>query len=85
MALGKCVIISSGPGAEDVLTDEAVVVPPEDPAALAEQIRLLWGDERLRAEVAARGRHYAERAGDERRLLSDILRVGLDATGARRA
>ena len=31
MALNKCVIISGGPGAEDVLTDgEAVIVPPED-------------------------------------------------------
>ena len=85
MALNKCVIISAGPGAEDVLTDEAVIVPPEDPAALAERIELLWGDERLRAETAARGRLYATRAGDERRLLSDILRAGLDTLGEGRA
>ena len=85
MALGKCVIISAGPGAEDVLTDEAVIVPPEDPAALAERIKLLWEDDALRAATAARGRLYAERAGDERRLLSDILRAGLDTLGEGRA
>jgi glycosyltransferase involved in cell wall biosynthesis len=84
MALERCVVISAGPGAGDVLTaGEAVVVPPEDPAALAEQIRLLWDDEGLRATVPARGRAYAERAGDERRLLSDILRVGLDTLRSR--
>jgi glycosyltransferase involved in cell wall biosynthesis len=85
MALGKCVVISAGPGAEDVLTDEAVVVPPEDPARLAEQIKTLWDDDPARAEIAARGRDYAERAGDDRRLLSDILRVGLDTLGEGRA
>lgn len=84
MALGKCVVISAGPGAEDVLADEAVIVPPEDAAALAERIGLLWDDEHLRAETAARGRAYAERAGGERRLLADILRVGLDTLGERR-
>lgn len=84
MALNKCVIISAGPGAEDVLTDEAVIVPPEDPASLAARIEQLWDDDGLRAETAARGRRYAERAGDERRLLSDILRAGLDALGPRR-
>jgi glycosyltransferase involved in cell wall biosynthesis len=85
MALGKCVIISAGPGADDVLTDEAVIVPPEDPAALAERINLLWEDDALRAATAARGRRYAERAGDARRLMSDILRAGLDTLGKRGA
>jgi len=77
MALNKCVIISAGPGAQDVLTGEAVVVPPEDPSALAEQIKLLWDDDSLRVEIASRGRAYAEQAGGERRLLSDILRAAL--------
>jgi glycosyltransferase involved in cell wall biosynthesis len=77
MALGKCVVISAGPGAEDLLTDEAVVVPPEDPESLARQIKLLWEDDDLRSGVAARGRAYAERARGEERLLSDILRESL--------
>lgn len=79
MALGRCVVISEGPGAGDVLNDEAALVPPEDPTRLAEQIKLLWEDERTRNEIAARGRAYAERARGEERLLSDILRASLDA------
>lgn len=77
MALQKCVVISGGPGAEDVLSDQAVIVPPEDVNKLAEQIRLLWGDRQLRSEVASRGRKYAETLGGERRLLSDILRASI--------
>ena len=34
-------MISEGSGANDVLTDEAVIVPPEDPEMLAVQIKLL--------------------------------------------
>ena len=83
MALGRCVVISEGPGAGDVLDGQAAVVPPEDPARLAEQVKLLWEDESAREELAARGRAYAERARGEDRLLSDILRASLE--GARRA
>jgi glycosyltransferase involved in cell wall biosynthesis len=78
MALGKCVIISKGPGAEDVLTNQAVIVPPEDAAALAQQIKLLWHDEPLRESIAAAGRHYAEQLGGERRFLRDILRASIE-------
>ena len=84
MALNKCVIISSGPGAEDVLTDEAVIVPPGDRERLAGQIRLYWDDAARRSLVAARGRSYAEKAKGEARLLSDILRASLDAVRAGR-
>ena len=77
MALHKCVIISQGPGAEDVLTDQAVIVPPEDAGSLGEQIRLLWEDHQRRNEIAARGREYAASLGGENRLLSDILKVSL--------
>lgn len=73
MALNKCVIISEGPGVNDVLTDEAVIVPPEDPEALARQIELLWNNHQLRAEVAARGKKYALSLGGEERLHRDIL------------
>ncbi len=77
MALHKCVIISAGPGADDVLSDQAVIVPPEDAGRLAEQIELMWGDHRLRAEVASRGRKYAHSLKGEDRLFEDILRVSL--------
>lgn len=77
MALQKCVVISSGPGAEDVLlSGQAVVVPAEDVETLAEQIALLWQDEAMRSEIASRGRRYAEQVGGEERLLMDILEAG---------
>lgn len=79
MALNKCVIISAGPGAEDVLTDgQAVIVPPENPARLAEQLKELWEDDTLRRAIAARGHAYARLLAGEQRLLADILRVSLD-------
>lgn len=77
MALNKCVIASEGPGVDDVLDGEAVVVPPEDPERLAEQIKLLWDDHELRASVAERGMKYAYSLEGEQRLFTDILRVGL--------
>src|SRR5690349_19003544 len=49
MLLGKCVIISEGPGVSDVLSPEqAILVPPEDPAALAGAIERAWEDAELR-------------------------------------
>ena len=82
MALNKCVVVSEGPGVDDVLTDQAVIVPPEDPAVLARAMRRFWDDDRARAEVAARGRAYAMSLGGEERLLADILRVALEGVGA---
>jgi glycosyltransferase involved in cell wall biosynthesis len=78
MALNKCVIISEGPGAEDVLDGQAVIVPPENPERLAEEIKRLWNDEELRARVAARGYEYAMSLGGYERLLSDILRTSIE-------
>lgn len=81
MAMRKCVILSRGPGAEDLLTDQAVLVEPEDPAELAGQIARLWDDNELRSQIAARGRRYAELLGGDRRLLSDVLRESLLCLG----
>jgi glycosyltransferase involved in cell wall biosynthesis len=77
MALNKCVIISEGPGAEDVLADQAIIVPPENVERLAEQIKRLWHDDKLRAGVAARGYDYAMSLGGYDRLFSDVLRESL--------
>jgi glycosyltransferase involved in cell wall biosynthesis len=78
MALNKCVIISEGPGAGDVLEDQAIIVPPEHPEKLAEEIKNLWNDEDRRARVAARGYEYAMSLGGHERLLSDILRTSIE-------
>jgi|GEM_PF-479187 len=77
MALNKCVILSEGPGAEDVLTDQAVIVPAEDVESLAEQIKRLWNDDKARADTAARGYDYAMSLGGYDRLISDVLRESL--------
>lgn len=79
MALNRCVIISEGPGASDVLTDEAVIVPAEEPETLSERISSLWADANLRESISLRGRKYAALAGGEDRLYSDILRASVQS------
>lgn len=74
MALGKCVVISHGPGVTELLEDgEAILVPPEDPDALAHAIMTTWHQSELRMDTAIRGQKYAFSLGDDKRLLKDIL------------
>lgn len=77
MGLGKCVILSRGPGAEDLLTREAVLVTPEDVTELASAISKFWQDHEERRLVAAAGQRYAETCGSSDRLLRDILDASL--------
>lgn len=86
MLLGKCVILSTGPGCSDVLTDQALFVPPEDPAALAATIRRAWDDDDLRRQTARRGHEYAISLGGEPELYQRILEraVGVVAPHAAR-
>ena len=85
MALNKCVIISEGPGAEDVLTDQAVIVPAGNSEKLGMQIERLWHDDKLRAQVATRGYDYAMSLGGYDRLLNDVLRESLKLIDSPRA
>ncbi len=75
MGLRKCVIITEGPATRGLLTDQAIIVPPGDPLALADAIRKAWEDDDLRERTADAGRRYAERLGSYERLLSDIVDV----------
>lgn len=84
MALRKCVIITEGPATRNLLTDQAIVVPPSDPDALAAAIRRAWEDDELRQRVANAGRRYAEKLGDEARLMRDVVMVCYDAVSSRR-
>lgn len=78
MAYGKCVVISRGPGADDVLTGgQAVFVEPEDPEQLAGTVQALFNDADLRNGFAVRGRDYAESLGGGNRLTRDLLQAGL--------
>ncbi|MEK7405620.1 MAG: glycosyltransferase [Acidobacteriota bacterium] len=73
MLLGKCVIISQGPATNGLLAEEALIVPPEDPAALAEMVRRAWVDDGLRERTAAAGHRYASSLGGERELIQRLL------------
>lgn len=72
MGLRRCVIISEGPQTRGLLDKEAVIVPPEDPGALARAIRKVWEDSDFRKQIADSGRTYAELCAGEERMLADI-------------
>jgi glycosyltransferase involved in cell wall biosynthesis len=74
MYQGKCVIISNGPGASDVLTDQAIFVVPEDVTALKGAIQMAWEDDALRHRTAEAGQRYARSLGGEDDLLRRIFR-----------
>ena len=73
LILGKCVIGSEGPGMSDIFTDEVLMAPPEDSAALARVIKRAWEDDRLRRGTAAAGLSYAREAGGEPELYQRII------------
>jgi glycosyltransferase involved in cell wall biosynthesis len=78
MALGKPVVITRGPGADDILTGEqAAFVPAQDPRALADVLQQLWFDNHRRQGLAQRGQSYALGLGDEQALLGRILDAAL--------
>lgn len=65
LASGRAVLATALPGTElcRVVEQDAacgLVVPPENPAALAEALRALAADPTRRAELGANGRRYAE-------------------------
>jgi glycosyltransferase involved in cell wall biosynthesis len=80
--LGKCVLISSGPGAEDILTQgQALFFEPENVDSLAALIRRVWDDDALRRSVGAAAAEFADLVQGEDRLLRDILSGVLASTG----
>lgn len=75
MAMNKCVIVTEGLATRGMLADEAIIVTPRDPGAMADAISRVWNDDALRRKTAEAGRRYAERCGGESRLLEDIVRI----------
>lgn len=76
MALGKCVVISEGPAVNGVVPDgAAVIVPPEDAAALRDAITRAYTDDAFRERVAGNGQRYALGLGGEQRLCESIVGV----------
>ena len=70
LACGRPVITADTPAARELLTDgvDALLVPPGDPAALAEAVRRLAGSDELAGRLA-----WAGRATYEARASEDVL------------
>ena len=74
MALHKCVIVSSGMGVSDVLTDsQALIVPAGDVDALRQAIERAWNDDDFRQRYADSGYAYAQPLGGEDELRRSVL------------
>jgi glycosyltransferase involved in cell wall biosynthesis len=76
MALKKCVIISDCPATRGILVPDetAVLVPMQDPVALAQAIRKAWSDGAYRRRVAEGGYRYALALGREETLMGNVAR-----------
>lgn len=73
MGLKKCVIISSGVSVDEIITDEAIIVPPEDPVALRGALTRAFEDQEYRQGFEARAHAYAMALGGEKRLYSSLI------------
>lgn len=74
MALKKCVILSAGPGAEDVLTEnQAIIVPPQNPIALRQAIDRAYTDSNYRRFYEENGYRYAMSLQGEDRLMESLV------------
>ena len=73
MALRKCVVISSGPGADDILPPAAaLVVPARDPVSLRLAIQRTFNDPAYRSVFEEGGYQYAKDLRGEERLVESI-------------
>ena len=61
MASGKPVIASSVPSLRDVVGDAGILVPPDDPRALAKEILKLIDDKKKRAHLGAKASQRAQK------------------------
>jgi glycosyltransferase involved in cell wall biosynthesis len=75
MALKKCVVISHGPSVDGIISDEAILVPPEDPEALEKAICKAYHDDDYRNGYAERGQAYALSLQGEMRLYHSIIDI----------
>ena len=78
MLLGKCVVLTAGPAASDLLNEEVILVAPENPKALKEAIQRAWEDDDLRCRTARAGQRYSESCGGEPELRQRVLERALE-------
>jgi phosphatidylinositol alpha-mannosyltransferase len=85
MAAGVPVVASAIPGYVDVLPESCGrLVPPGQPEALADALRLLLADGTLRARLGEAGRRAARRF-DWQRVCTEVLEVYEEVLGGREA
>lgn len=76
LALHKCLVISSGLGVSDVLTEgQAMIVPPGDVQALRDAIEKAWRGDALRERYAEAGYRYATPLGAEDELRRSVWKA----------
>ena len=75
MATGRAVVTTDNPGCREAVTDgiNGLVVPPRDPAALADALRSLVGRPARLAEMGRAGRRLAEARYDHRRINAVVM------------
>jgi len=87
MASGRAVVATAVDGTPDAVVDGAsgVLVPPEEPAALARAIDAILGKPGWAEQLGARGVELVRERFDWRRIAARYLEVLRDATGAAHA
>lgn len=74
MALRKCVIISSGPAVDGIIScEEAIIVPPGDPESLRWALARAYTDDSYRRRFEEKGFKYAIKLGGTQRLNENII------------
>lgn len=77
MATGRAVVATRSGGAPEIVTDEesGLLVPPEDPPALAAALVRLLEDDALRARLAEAGQKRAREQFDVRRVVQQVQAI----------
>jgi glycosyltransferase involved in cell wall biosynthesis len=74
-AAARPIVAADGPGLREIVRDgeNGVLVPPRDPAALADAIARLAADASARARMGAAGRRLAESGFGDRQVAAETL------------
>ncbi len=86
MACSKPVVVSTGAGVHEVLTDgrDALLVPPRRPDAIAEAVERLVRGEELRRRLASQGRAFVESTLSWQRYAESMLALFQEALATQR-
>jgi glycosyltransferase involved in cell wall biosynthesis len=84
-ACGRPIVAAEGPGLREIVRDgeNGFLVPPHDPAALADAIARLAGDPALRARMGEAGRRLAETGFGDKQVAAETLAVYQALAGER--